>query len=195
MPVPNAEPREWSEAVVDAFFEREGVTELASSNWGYSDLEDYITLACEFWGEAKGEELRGLLEACGGKGESCRYCGGNCPTGDPDVGCDGYLGDVNSLYRPQRHEQELPVDHPDAVFMFQPSDVRPVVATQAAVKLYGTEIIGECLTVLQRLAVERRGLDYLQVFSGESWGEALWFIEDVFEGDGGVITALLPSDY
>jgi len=29
--------------------------------------------------------------------EPCRYCGGNCPN-DEDHACDGYLGDIDSIY-------------------------------------------------------------------------------------------------
>lgn len=53
-------------------------------------------------------------------------------------------------------------------------------------------MIFPCLTILQRLAKEHEGIDYLQVFTDSSKPEPLWFIED---GDGGAITALLPSDY
>jgi hypothetical protein len=45
---------------------------------------------------------------------------------------------------------------------------------------------------LQAKAVEHRGLDYLQVFEDPVKGARLWFMED---GEGGAITALLPSDY
>ena len=41
-------------------------------------------------------------------------------------------------------------------------------------------------------ADEHHGLDYLQVFKADDKPEDLWFIED---GEGGCITALLPSDY
>jgi hypothetical protein len=30
--------------------------------------------------------------------ERCKYCDGNCPN-DEDNACDGYLGDINGLYK------------------------------------------------------------------------------------------------
>jgi hypothetical protein len=30
--------------------------------------------------------------------EECRYCGGNCPN-DEAHACDGYLGDIDNLYK------------------------------------------------------------------------------------------------
>lgn len=66
------------------------------------------------------------------------------------------------------------------------------MATPAAIKLYQHETIVQCLLTLQRLASEHGGLDYLQVFEDPSKSENLWMIED---GEGGAITALLPSDY
>ncbi|WP_231740962.1 hypothetical protein [Thalassoglobus neptunius] len=49
-----------------------------------------------------------------------------------------------------------------------------------------------CFRVLRQLAGKQNGLDYLQVFESDTAPENLWFIED---GEGGAITALLPSDY
>ena len=88
--------------------------------------------------------------------------------------------------------QELPYDHPDSVYMFQPGPDKPFVATSAAIELYQNETIVQCLRILQQEATAHSGIDYLQVFDDESKPENLWIIED---GDGGAITALLPSDY
>jgi hypothetical protein len=68
---------------------------------------------------------------------------------------------------------------------------KPFLATSAAIEMYGWDVLG-CLLFLQEEARRRNGLDYLQVFEDPTKPEPLWFIED---GDGGGITALLPSDY
>lgn len=95
---------------------------------------------------------------------------------------------------PPLKEQEIPYDHPDSCNLFRPSAEKPFLSTPAAIELYQHETILACLAVLQRKAIEKQGLDYLQVFDGEASGkpENLWYIED---GEGGAITALLPSDY
>ena len=76
--------------------------------------------------------------------------------------------------------------------MFQPGPEKPFVATAAAIELYQNETIVQCLRILQHEATAQSGIDYLQVFENPAKPENLWFIED---GDGGAITALLPSDY
>jgi hypothetical protein len=88
--------------------------------------------------------------------------------------------------------QEIPLDHPDSCNFFTPSPAKPLLATPAALELYGHETILACLFQLQAKAQEHHGLDYLQVFTDPDRSEALWFIED---GEGGAITALLPSDH
>jgi len=95
---------------------------------------------------------------------------------------------------PPLKEQEIAYDHPDSVNMFQPTADKPFLATPDAIDAYQNDVIIACLGVLQRKAIEKHGLDYLQVFDGESIGksENLWYIED---GEGGAITALLPSNY
>ena len=93
---------------------------------------------------------------------------------------------------PQLKPQEIALDHPDSICMFQPSEEKPFLATVAAIELYQHETILACLRVLQIKAIQHDGLDYLQVFTDETKSENLWYIED---GDGGAITALLPSDY
>jgi hypothetical protein len=92
---------------------------------------------------------------------------------------------------PTLKTQEIPFDDPASVCRFQPSGAKPFLATPAALAAYG-DVILPCLLALQRLAKERDGIDYLQVFTDPKKPEALWFIED---GEGGAITALLPSDY
>jgi len=87
--------------------------------------------------------------------------------------------------------QEIPLDHPESIFMFQPGPKKPFVATPAALEAYGDDVF-KCLRKLQKLASLHKGLDYLQVFLCPGKPEPLWFIED---GEGGAITALLPSDY
>jgi hypothetical protein len=93
---------------------------------------------------------------------------------------------------PTLKAQEIPLDHLDSTNMFHPGPDKPFVATPAAIEAYGHETIMACLLQLQSLAIQQRGLDYLQVFEDPSKQQALWFIED---GPGGAITALLPSDY
>ena len=90
------------------------------------------------------------------------------------------------------HPQEIPLDDPQSKYLFQPSPTKPLVATPAALRLYGLETILACLRVLQAKAAQHQGLDYLEVFEDPTKGERLWFIED---DEGGAITALLPSDY
>lgn len=95
---------------------------------------------------------------------------------------------------PPLKQQEISYDHPESVNMFQPSADKPFVATPDAIDMYQQEVIVRCLALLQHEATQRQGLDYLQVFDGQSMGkpEDLWFIED---GAGGAVTALLPSNY
>jgi hypothetical protein len=95
------------------------------------------------------------------------------------------------MEKPILKVQEIPYDHPDSRYMFQPTSDKPFVATSAAIAMYG-DAIYRCLTQLQCLAHRYNGLDYLQVFEDPEKPKALWFIED---HDGGAITALLPSDY
>ena len=92
---------------------------------------------------------------------------------------------------PVLKQQEIPFDSPESVNMFRPSAEKPFVATPAAIEAYTAETIDRCLTLLQAHAALHSGLDYLQVFESPD-REDLWFIED---GDGGAITAMLPSDY
>jgi len=88
--------------------------------------------------------------------------------------------------------QEIPFDAPGSCFRFEPSSAKPFVATREAHAMYGPLVIAECLLRLQCLVREHDGIDYLQVFECLDKPEPLWFIDD---GDGGAITALLPSDY
>jgi hypothetical protein len=93
---------------------------------------------------------------------------------------------------PVLKRQEIPYDHPDSKYMFQPGPEKPFVATRHAIAAYQRATIIACLRVLQSHAVQHDGLDYLQVFDDPDRVEGLWFIEDDI---GGAITALLPSDY
>ncbi len=90
-------------------------------------------------------------------------------------------------------KQENSLDDPKSHCMFQHSATRPLVNTEAAVAAFGEAAILICLTMLQQVAREQNDLDSLQVFEKVGTDEQLWFIED--EQDGGVITAMLPSDY
>ncbi len=92
---------------------------------------------------------------------------------------------------PIHKPQEIPLDDPRSIYLFQPSSTKPFVATPGAIEAYG-DAIPLCLAYLQGLAHLHHGLDYLQVFQGTASREALWFIED---DEGGSITALLPSEY
>jgi hypothetical protein len=96
-----------------------------------------------------------------------------------------------SMPLPTLKTQEIPLDHSDSQCMFNPGPAKPFLVTPAAMDLYGDYIL-RCLIILQERARIDHGLDYLQVFEDTTKPEALWFIED---GDGGAITALLPSDY
>ena len=88
--------------------------------------------------------------------------------------------------------QEISLDDPQSDCMFQPRPTKPLVATPAAIGAFGIECIVGCLRELQEQAGLHNGLDYLQVFEDDACEQRLWFIED---GEGGAITALLPSDY
>ena len=91
----------------------------------------------------------------------------------------------------QLQPQEPPLDHAASCNFFQPSPAKPFVYTPAAFDSVGIFAILAALRFLQQQARKHNGIDYLQVFSTPD-GARLWFIED---GDGGAITALLPSDY
>ncbi len=87
--------------------------------------------------------------------------------------------------------QEPPLDHADSCNFFQPTQAKPFVYTPAAFDSVGILAMLAALRLLQEQALEHNGIDYLQVFKTRD-GRVLWFIED---GEGGAITALLPSDY
>lgn len=93
---------------------------------------------------------------------------------------------------PSLKQQEIPLSHPESCNMFRPSPSKPFVATPAAIEMYTRDVIITCWSSLRRRADEHDGLDYLQVFQSGEYDEDLWFIED---GEGGAITAMLPSDY
>ncbi len=83
--------------------------------------------------------------------------------------------------------QEIPFDHPDSKWQFNPL-TKQLVATSAAIRLYQADI-REAIDQLRILADKEGGLDYLQIFESDR-PENLWLIEDEI-----AITALLPSDY
>ena len=93
---------------------------------------------------------------------------------------------------PTHRPQEIPLDDPQSNCMFSPSEAKPFLATPAAIEMYGLPTILDSLRTLQAKAQRHNGLDYLQVFEDPAKPERLWLIED---GDGGAITALLPSNY
>jgi len=93
---------------------------------------------------------------------------------------------------PTLKPQEIPFDSPNSSYRFLPGPDKPFVSTKTAVEEYGHTVIIACVGVLQILATEHDGIDYLQVFEDPAKSEPLWFIED---GPGGAITALLSSDY
>lgn len=96
------------------------------------------------------------------------------------------------MHLPELRDQEIPLDHPDSINMFQPRPDKPFLATPAAIAMYTHETIVSCLGAIREKADRHAGLDYVQVFVDSEKPEPLWFIED---GEGGAITALLPSDH
>ncbi len=88
--------------------------------------------------------------------------------------------------------QEIPFDDSDSFNMFRPSPEKPLLATPGAIEEFSHETILACWNVLTDLAVEKKGLDYLQVFVRDDDGQRLWFVED---GPEGAITALTPAEY
>lgn len=112
------------------------------------------------------------------------------------VGCQLRNADnpLTPIPIPKLKMQEIPYDAEASTNYFQPSPAKPFVSTPAAIREYGPEVVCGCLAILIDLAKRHGGLDYLQVFEDQTRtkSEPLWFIED---GDGGGITALLPSDY
>ena len=114
---------------------------------------------------------------------------------------DESLGELRRTDDPQKvvtlprlKMQEIPYDAEASVCRFAPSEAKPFVHTCGAGIMYGMHVIRACLLILQRLAEEHDGLFFHQVFEFPDglYSEPLWFIDD---GDGGAITALLPSDY
>ena len=92
----------------------------------------------------------------------------------------------------QLQPQEISYDAKASCNFFVPSEDMPFVATRAAVEQFEESTIVVCLKELQAEALKHDGLDYLQIFESSDKMKQLWFIEG---GDGGAITALLPSDY
>ena len=92
--------------------------------------------------------------------------------------------------RPVLKQQEVPFDSPESINLFQPAPNKPFVATPTTIGEYSQEVILDCLRVLQGVAEEHQGADYLQVFDDPNKSEALWIIENSES-----ITGLLPSEY
>ena len=88
--------------------------------------------------------------------------------------------------------QEISHASSESCCAFSPTATKPFVATRTALQTFGESTIFRCLMHLQEEARRHDGLDRLQVFEDLATHETLWFIED---GEGGVITALLPDDY
>ena len=101
-------------------------------------------------------------------------------------------GPVKRFALPRLKLQEIPFDDPNSKYHFRSDGRKPFLVTAAAQRMFGDVVICGCLTVIQGLAFDHDGIDYLQVFEDGAKPEALWFIDD---GDGGAVTALLPSDY
>ena len=80
--------------------------------------------------------------------------------------------------------QEIPYDDAESRCMF---DTR-FVATAGALRTHGAEALSKCLEEIQRLAVERNGLDYIQSFTLPTG--KLWIMDSDY-----YVTALLPDEY
>lgn len=102
------------------------------------------------------------------------------------------FGPAERLCLPALKQQEIPFDDPNSEFDFLFDEKKPFLVTPAALAMYGNEVICLCLSILQAEANRYEGLSYLQVFEDGTKKENLWFIDD---GEGGAVTALLPSDY
>lgn len=92
---------------------------------------------------------------------------------------------------PRLSPQRNPFGHPDSKHHFRAEAPHSFEITTGARELYGELIIFGCLNMLHAWAIEQDGLDGRQVFQDDSKLEPLWIIED---GDGGTVTALLPSE-
>ncbi|QEG20997.1 hypothetical protein [Mariniblastus fucicola] len=88
--------------------------------------------------------------------------------------------------------QEIEFSDKRSSWRFTPSDRKPFLITPGAEQAIGIGLAYECLTRLHGLAKLHNGIDYMQKFEILESDITVWFIED---GDGGAITALLPSEY
>lgn len=75
---------------------------------------------------------------------------------------------------PTLRDHGIPLDHPRSTYMFQPSEGKPLVATRAAIEIYGRATILRCFALLRSKADEHQGLDYAQVFDSDEHSENLW---------------------
>ncbi len=87
--------------------------------------------------------------------------------------------------------QAIPYDDVSSCCQFRPAARKPFTATMAAVREFGAATIFDCLEWLQQAAIDRHGLDNLQVFLDPQRNRELWFLDD----GHGLVTALLPDDY
>jgi hypothetical protein len=79
---------------------------------------------------------------------------------------------------PVLQDQWLPIDDIASVHQFKLRDGVQLIQTEAAIRMYSAEVIGQCLALLQSKAGNSFGLDYFQVFIDESKPSPLWLIED-----------------
>ncbi|MFO1044494.1 MAG: hypothetical protein U0941_22200 [Planctomycetaceae bacterium] len=82
---------------------------------------------------------------------------------------------MDTTLRSHLKQQEIPFDHPQSSNTF---DRDHFVATPAAIKMHGS-ILPRCIGILQALARENNGIDYLQVFEIPD-KDPLWFMDDGF---------------
>lgn len=80
--------------------------------------------------------------------------------------------------------QEIPFCHPDSRCMFD----GPFYSTPGALEAHGAVTIALCVRELQKLAADRNGLDYLQIFRLPNG--PLWIMDR-----GHYVSVLLPSEY
>ena len=91
--------------------------------------------------------------------------------------------------------QEIPVEDPRSRYMFDGTRKR-IVATQGVLADFTGGEVAQAIARLAREALDKAGLDYIQVFVTED-GRRLWVIEDGEPDDviDGVITLLRPDEY
>jgi hypothetical protein len=88
--------------------------------------------------------------------------------------------------------QEVDFDDDRSICDFRPGEGKPFLITRGVQDEFGISLPSECLSRLMAMASLHDGIDYLQVFEIPELDQKIWLIDD---GDGGAITALLPSEY